>query len=394
MKKRFLQLRVMAKAVMIALLIGIIGSINGYAWDHNNITIDDLLYNLNDNSLTAQVIGHIQSTSATGNLIIPSSVTYTDDMNITRTYSVTIIGTCAFINCYGFTSLSIPNSVKWIYDSAFSGCSGFTGSLIIPNSVYQIGEEAFSNCSGFDGTLVIGKSVNSIGYHAFVDCRNFNSMYCLADTPPMIGWNAFYRFPTNIPVYVPYGQIDSYRVAMGWSVLSNYNEMAYTTIPAYSEGSNNWRFIASPLVDSIAPTAVNNLITETEYDLYQFNPTGENGEWENYKADSFNLVNSRGYLYANAEEVNVIFKGEFNEDETKVVELIYDEGNPKACWNLLGNPFPVSAYLNKPYYMMKEDGSGINPEAVPVSTPIPPCTGVFVKAESEGETVVFTRAVP
>ena len=170
--------------------------------------------------------------------------------------------------------------------------------------------------------------------------------------------------------------------------------MAYTTVSGYGEGSSNWRFIASPLVDSIAPTAVNSLITETEYDLYQFNSLSENSEWENYKADSFNLVNGRGYLYANSAEVNVIFKGEFNEDDTKEVELVYIEGDPHAGWNLVGNPFPVSAYLNKSYYLMKEDGSGINSDEMPANTPIPPCTGVFVKAESEGETVVFSRSAP
>ncbi len=394
MKKRILQYRMTTKVVMIGLLLGIIGSINGYAWDHNNITIDDLLYNLNDNSLTAQVIGHVQSTSATGDLIIPSSVTYTDDMNITRSYSVTIIGTCAFINCYGFTSLSIPNSVKWIFDYAFSGCSGFTGSLIIPNSVYQIGEEAFSNCSGFDGTLIIGKSVNSIGYHAFVDCSNFNSLHCLAVIPPTIEWNAFYRFPTNIPVYVPYGSIDTYLAAFGWSSFTNYQEIAYRTISGYVESDGLWQFIASPLVDNVSPETVDNLMLATDYDLYQFNPLETEGQWQNHKADNFDLVNGQGYLYASEEEVNIVFKGEFNENETKVVELVYDEVQPNAGWNLVGNPFPVSTYIDRDYYVMNEDGTGINPVAVPASTPIPPCTGVMVKANGPNETVVFTRVVP
>ena len=166
--------------------------------------------------------------------------------------------------------------------------------------------------------------------------------------------------------------------------------MVYKTIPAYSEGSSNWCFIALPLADSIAPTAVDNLITDTEYDLYQFNPTGENGEWENYKVDSFNIVNGRGYLFANEGEVNVIFKGEFNEDETKEVSLSYNATS--AGWNLIGNPFPCNAFINKEYYVMNEAGTAINPVAMPASTPIPPCTGVFVKAETEGETVVFSRA--
>ena len=394
MKKRFLQFEMTAKAVMIVLVLGILGTKNGYAWDHDNISIGDLLYNLNDNSLTAQVIGHTQNTSAVGDLIIPSSVTYTDDMNITRTYSVTIIGSCAFFNCYGFTSLSIPNSVKWIFDSAFSGCSGFTGSLNLPNSVYQIGEEAFSNCSGFDGTLIIGKSVSSIGYHAFVDCRNFNSVYCLASTPPTIEWNAFYRFPTNVPVYVPYGNIDSYRTAMGWDVFSNYNELAYTNVSGYGE-SNGWNFIASPLTANTAPVAIDNMITEMEYDLYCFNQSA-NKEWQNYKAhtNEFSIVNGQGYLYDNAEDVNIIFKGDFNEDETKEIGLVYDANASFAGWNLVGNPFPVSAYADRSYYVMNEDGTAIEPVPVSMETAIPVCTGVMVKADNQGETVIFSKDAP
>ena len=136
------------------------------------------------------------------------------------------------------------------------------------------------------------------------------------------------------------------------------------------------------------------MITETVYDIYQFSQSATDREWQNHKADNFDLVNGQGYLYASEEEVNIIFKGEFNEDETKVVELVYDEGSPNAGWNLVGNPFPVSAYINRDYYVMNEDGTGINPVAVPASTPIPPCTGVMVRANGTGETVVFSKVAP
>jgi hypothetical protein len=169
--------------------------------------------------------------------------------------------------------------------------------------------------------------------------------------------------------------------------------MSYITIPGYGEIAGNFCFIASPLVDSIAPTTVDNLITETAYDLYRFSPADSLGEWQNYKAhtDDFKLVNGQGYLYANENEVNIIFKGSFNEDETKEVNLVYDANDERKCFNLVGNPFPCDAYLNRDYYVLKPDGTGINPVAVSSDTPIPPCTAVFVKAEAEGETVEFTR---
>ena len=170
--------------------------------------------------------------------------------------------------------------------------------------------------------------------------------------------------------------------------------MSYTTIPAYSSEVDNWRFIASPLVENTAPTMVNNMITETEYDLYQFNQSAADGEWQNYKANNFNLTNGQGYLYANAEETNIIFKGTFNEDETKEVELAYDANANLAGWNLVGNPLPVSAYANRSYYVMNEEGTAIEPVAVSMETTIPACTGVMAKADNVGETVTFSKTAP
>jgi hypothetical protein len=170
--------------------------------------------------------------------------------------------------------------------------------------------------------------------------------------------------------------------------------MAYTTIPAHGE-SDGWNFIASPLTANTDPTTVENMIISTEYDLYRFNQSA-NMEWQNYKAhtDDFVLENGQGYLYANAEDVNIIFKGDFNEDETKEISLVYDANADFAGWNLVGNPFPVSAYADRSYYVMNEDGTAIEPVPVSMETAILVCTGVMVKADNQGETVVFSKDAP
>ena len=137
---------------------------------------------------------------------------------------------------------------------------------------------------------------------------------------------------------------------------------------------------------------VDNMLSDSNYDLYQFIQSATDEEWQNFKVDNFSLVNGKGYLYANEVDVNVIFKGVFNEDEIKVVSLNYDADKANHGWNLVGNPFPVDAYIDRPYYVMNEDGTALNPVAVPAETPIPPCTAVFVKAVGEGDTAVFTKA--
>ncbi len=72
------------------------------------------------------------SAAATGEIVIPNSVTS--------------IGDEAFRKCSGLTSVTIPNSVTSIGGSAFYYCSSLT-SVTIPNSVTSIGSGAFYNCS-------------------------------------------------------------------------------------------------------------------------------------------------------------------------------------------------------------------------------------------------------
>ena len=168
-------------------------------------------------------------------------------------------------------------------------------------------------------------------------------------------------------------------------------------VSGYGIGEGKWKFIASPIVEDTEPTAVTNMISASPYDLYRFNQSAEL-EWENYKTEGehyhFTLENGTGYLYANAEDVHLVFKGTFNEEETQEVSLVYDEGKSFAGWNLVGNPFPVQAYANRSYYTMNDEGTGIEPNTVSSATAIPACTGIMVKAETTGESVTFSKTAP
>ena len=75
--------------------------------------IGNLYYNLNATDKTAEVTSQFTG-KYSGNIIIPSSVTYRS-----VTYSVTSIGSSAFQDCSGLTSVTIPNSVTSIGGSAF-----------------------------------------------------------------------------------------------------------------------------------------------------------------------------------------------------------------------------------------------------------------------------------
>ena len=174
-------------------------------------------------------------------------------------------------------------------------------------------------------------------------------------------------------------------------------------VAGYDTDNGGWVFISSPVTGNIAPTTVGGLMasTATEYDLYRFNQSAAL-EWENYKAHSsdFNLVNGQGYLYATKGTKTLAFMGEAFNMGTEDVEvpLVYDEGKPLAGWNLVGNPFAVEAYVNRPFYKMNDDGTGIeaieNYDNYTTADAIPACTGIVVKAESDNESVTFSTTAP
>ena len=93
--------------------------------------------------------------------------------SVTIPNSVTNVGTSAFGYCTNLTNVTIGTGVTSIGSSAFSNCSGLT-SVIIPNSVTNIGYSAFSNCSSLTN-VAIGTGLMSIGTSAFHDCSGLMS---------------------------------------------------------------------------------------------------------------------------------------------------------------------------------------------------------------------------
>ena len=362
------------------------------------------------NSVTTLEYGaFLGCTGFTGPLIIPNSMStisasvfrecngFTGALTIPN--SVIEIGNYAFEGCTGFNgNLTLGSSLTTIGNHAFDGLNGFMGNLIIPNSVNEIGENAFRNCIGFTGDLLIGSSVTSIDDFAFYGCTGISSVILFPNTPPTIGWHTFDDSNNGFKIYVPYEFLEDYKAARYWS---NHQAIIYPwmqkSFSGYGNSNGGWHFIASPVLSNINLTEVYGMILETNYDLYRFNQSAEL-EWENYKnpdhTEGFTINNRKGYLYASEEDVNLMFKGVFNEFEEQRVTLVYDATATFAGWNLVGNPFPVSAYANRSYYVMNEEGTAIEPVAVSMETAIPACTGVMVKADAAGESVTFSKTAP
>ena len=156
--------------------------------------------------------------------------------------------------------------------------------------------------------------------------------------------------------------------------------------------------IASPV--STTPAEVTNMITTpaNTYDLYMFNPKatfsddGHTYEWENYKQHSFPIVPGKGYLYANNDDVQLIFSGTLYNGNGEV-ELHVGTYSHLGGMNLVGNPFTQIAYIadGRDFYTMNSAGSQL---VAATGNTIEAMEGVFVNANEEGETIQFTTTAP
>lgn len=95
----------------------------------------------------------------------------------------------ALCSPYHLRAIEIPDSVKFIGESAFSN-SEFS-ELTIPDSVLEIGNKAFENCAKLK-KITLSKRLQSIGSGAFSGCLSLSAV-TIPDSVKSIGKNAFYQ---------------------------------------------------------------------------------------------------------------------------------------------------------------------------------------------------------
>ena len=140
---------------------------NIQAYDPNRFNVDDLRYEITDESAKeVELVGAI--VTLTGKLDIPTTVTHND-----ISYTVTSVG-----------------------DEAFAFDSDLT-ELVFPHTVEYIGD------------------------HAFHYCTELTKITTYATVPPYVGTQAFAGADKEIPVIVPFNSINAYKAANGWSEFTN-----------------------------------------------------------------------------------------------------------------------------------------------------------------------------
>ncbi len=130
-----------------------------------------------------------------------------------------VINTNYNILVVGCKNTVIPDDIVEIGSFAFYECSGLT-SVELPNTLTTIGSYAFYYCQGLT-SLELPSSVNAINTYGLYYCSGLNSITVNSDTPPTAGSYAFNGIG-NATVIVPCGSVAAYKNAAQWSSFSNY----------------------------------------------------------------------------------------------------------------------------------------------------------------------------
>lgn len=272
-------LRKAAKFAAVAVMVCFAANARAdWTYDRQARTITDgdwvLAVNASGQNLTVTSV-RVASSGTELNLSTP---VMDEDLN---EFAIVAIGQQAFRN-RSLTSVTLPNTLKAIYEQAFAGCSNLkTVTPFLPAEVMIIGANAFNGCpietelvlsnpalaavptSAFQytrissadlsqsGITAIGdyafrnnqsltsvtlpETLARIGAQVFASCPNLSTVTVESQTPPALGSSAIQTTSKLEAIYVPATSLSTYKSASGWSGLA-------TLITTTAEGGklNPW----------------------------------------------------------------------------------------------------------------------------------------------------------
>lgn len=178
----------------------------------------------------AIVLGAPEGKTYTGDIVIPSTITYND-----KTYPVIGVTVGAFANT-PITSVKLPTSLKLIGEAAFKRCTGLT-EVVIPEGVAAIFDTAFAGCTNLENITLPSTLIN-LGMDAFSESEGSIRTITSYMTEPfgIDKWtfgtedvsytdNLDPAVYNNATLYVPQGTKNLYESTEGWNKFTNIIEM-------------------------------------------------------------------------------------------------------------------------------------------------------------------------
>jgi hypothetical protein len=159
----------------------------------------------------------------------------------------------------------------------------------------------------------------------------------------------------------------------------------------YVETDNGYYLMTLPTAAPIAAADAGLITEESDFDLYGWNRTATDEEWQN-NHDGIDLQNGVGFLYANRDDMELSFTATLQRSSLPITKTpAYDEEH--GGWNLYGNPFPCEAYITTDtegltFYRLVDNGWEL------IEGTIAPLEAFFVKATAAGQTFTISREAP
>ena len=174
-----------------------------------------------------------------GPLILPSTL---------GGVAVKTVGSSAFRECSGLTSITIPSSVTFIGTNAFNSCTGLM-SITIPASVTTIDGAAFQHCTGLTSvTFSSDSQLLTISDIAFSRCTSLTSII-IPHSVTSIGNQAFYTCTALTSITIP-----ALVTSIGWGVFSYCSSLASINV---NQSNQNFSSVDGVLYDKL----IHNLIS-------------------------------------------------------------------------------------------------------------------------------------
>lgn len=222
---------------------------------------------------------------------------------------ITTIGDHAFYNCSSIESVTIPNSVTSVGNSAFDSSS--ITSITIPDSVISIGYSAFQNCISLT-SVSLSNNLPSILIAVFMYCSSLTSI-TIPDSVSRIALHAFTECTSLTSITIPDSVItieDSFvncpslsRVHFGNGLTSIYSD-AFDLLPNSTDPTNDENSVGRTWYDSsgnaITLSAENmkgkTFIAENGdvYNMHQTKDGGTIGDINWYIVDDELVINPNG----------------------------------------------------------------------------------------------------